>query len=205
MNIATQALEHIHTNEIIMTFGKSRTVEKFLKNAARKRKFSVIVAECAPFYHGQELAKTLAEDNVEATVITDSAVFAMMARVNKVILGADTVMADGGLRAVNGSHCVALAAKHHSVPLLVCAELFKLSPQYVCSYDQDNINKFLSPHDVMKFTEGEILSKISIHNPAFDYVPPDLVNLFLSDMGGNAPSYMYRLLSELYHPDDYTL
>lgn len=32
-----------------MTVGRSRTVEAFLKDAARKRKFHVIVAECAPF------------------------------------------------------------------------------------------------------------------------------------------------------------
>lgn len=31
-----------------MTYGKSRTVEEFLKAAARKRKFEVIVAESAP-------------------------------------------------------------------------------------------------------------------------------------------------------------
>ena len=30
-NIATQALEHIHSNEVIMTAGMSRTVEAFLK------------------------------------------------------------------------------------------------------------------------------------------------------------------------------
>lgn len=48
-NIAMQALEHIHSNEVIMTIGYSRTVEAFLKEAARKRKFQVIVAECAPF------------------------------------------------------------------------------------------------------------------------------------------------------------
>ena len=30
-NIATQALEHIHSNEVIMTVGKSNTVEAFLK------------------------------------------------------------------------------------------------------------------------------------------------------------------------------
>ena len=44
-----QALEHIHSNEVIMTIGRSRTVEDFLKDAARKRKFHVMVAECAPF------------------------------------------------------------------------------------------------------------------------------------------------------------
>lgn len=49
-NIAAQALEHIHTNEIILTVGISNTVEKFLKHAAKQRKFQVIVVEAAPLY-----------------------------------------------------------------------------------------------------------------------------------------------------------
>lgn len=49
-NIATQALNHIHANEVIMTAGYSKTVEAFLKGAARKRKFEVIVVETAPSY-----------------------------------------------------------------------------------------------------------------------------------------------------------
>lgn len=50
-NIAAQASEHIHANEIILTIGKSNTVEKFLKSAAKSRKFQVIVVEGAPQYH----------------------------------------------------------------------------------------------------------------------------------------------------------
>jgi len=200
--IAAQALEHIHANEVIMTFGKSRTVEKFLKNAGRKRKFSVIVAECAPGNRGHELAKSLAESNIETTVISDAAIFAIMSRVNKVIIGTHAVMADGGLKASNGAHALALAAKHHSVPILVCAGMFKLSPSYVCSYDQDDINQLLSPNDVLNFKQ-DLVSRVDVYNPAFDYVPPDLVNLYISDLGGNAPSYMYRLLAEVYHQEDY--
>jgi translation initiation factor eIF-2B subunit beta len=48
MNIANQALEHIHSNEIILTLGMSKTVESFLKLAAKHRTFQVIVAETAP-------------------------------------------------------------------------------------------------------------------------------------------------------------
>ena len=50
------------------------------------------------FYHvqGQELATNLAKAGIETTVITDSAVFAVMSRVNKVIIGTHTVMANGG-------------------------------------------------------------------------------------------------------------
>lgn len=49
--IATQASEHIHTKEIILTVGKSNTVEKFLKSAAASRSFNVIVVEAAPGYY----------------------------------------------------------------------------------------------------------------------------------------------------------
>jgi len=50
--------------------------------------------------------------------------------VNKVIIGTHAIVADGGLKAVSGSHTVALAAKHYSVPLIVCAPMYKLTPIY---------------------------------------------------------------------------
>ena len=73
-------------SEIVLTIGNSRTVERFLR-AASNRKFQVIVAERAPWYDGQKLAARLAASTIDTTVITDSAIFAMMARVNKVIIG----------------------------------------------------------------------------------------------------------------------
>ena len=47
---------------------------------------------------------------------------------------------------------------------------------------QDAFNKFVSPQDVLKFSEGQLLSKALISNPVFDYVPPDLVTLYVSNM-----------------------
>ena len=44
----------------------------------------VVVAEGAPDYGGHRLARALAEAGIESTAIADSAIFAMMARVNKV-------------------------------------------------------------------------------------------------------------------------
>uniref|UniRef100_H3BG55 Translation initiation factor eIF2B subunit beta n=1 Tax=Latimeria chalumnae TaxID=7897 RepID=H3BG55_LATCH len=202
-NIAMQALEHIHSNEVIMTIGRSRTVEAFLKNANYKRKFHVIVAECAPFCQGHEMAVSLSKSKIETTVITDAAIFAVMSRVNKVIIGTQTILANGGLRAVTGTHTLALAAKHHSTPVIVCAPMFKLSPQF--PNEEDTFHKFVSPQEVLPFTEGEILSKVNAHCLVFDYVPPELITLFITNIGGNAPSYTYRLMSELYHPDDYEL
>uniref|UniRef100_A0A8I6GEG4 Translation initiation factor eIF2B subunit beta n=1 Tax=Rattus norvegicus TaxID=10116 RepID=A0A8I6GEG4_RAT len=183
-NIAAQALEHIHSNEVIMTIGFSRTVEAFLREAAQKRKFHVIAAECAPFCQ------------VKGAVL-------MAFLLPKVIIGTKTILANGSLRAVAGTHTLALAAKHHSTPLIVCAPMFKLSPQFPS--EEDSFHKFVAPEEVLPFTEGDILEKVSVHCPVFDYVPPDLITLFISNIGGNAPSYVYRLMSELYHPDDHVL
>ena len=113
-NIAHQSLEHIYSDEVIMTCGRSKTVEAFLKYAAKKkRRFQVVIAECAPFYNviidsksnslsndlhlkGHELAASLSNDKINTTIIPDSAIFALMSRVNKVIIGTHSVMANGG-------------------------------------------------------------------------------------------------------------
>ncbi|XP_047652230.1 translation initiation factor eIF-2B subunit beta isoform X2 [Phacochoerus africanus] len=155
-NIAAQALEHIHSNEVIMTIGFSRTVEAFLKEAARKRKFHVIVAECAPFCQGHEMAVNLSKAGIETTVMTDAAIFAVMSRVNKVIIGTKTILANGALRAVTGTHTLALAAKHHSTPLIVCAPMFKLSPQF--PNEEDSFHKFVAPEEVLPFTEAPVIA-----------------------------------------------
>lgn len=205
-NITQQASEHIHSNEIIMTIGKSQLVEEFFKRAAATRTFEVIVAEGGPFLKGQEMAVKLAKANIKTTLISDVAIFAMMSRVNKVIIGTHTVMANGGLRAISGAHTVAQAAKHYSVPVMVLLPLYKLSPLYLSSNEQDGFNKHVSPtQGVIDGSNEPLMERIHAYNPVFDYVPPELVTLFISNTGGNAPSYIYRLLSELYHPDDYEL
>ncbi|KFM66930.1 Translation initiation factor eIF-2B subunit beta, partial [Stegodyphus mimosarum] len=173
-DIAAQSLEHIHFDEVIMTLGYSRTVEKFLKKAASKRKCQVFVAEASPFLGGHDLAKSLAESGIQTTLIQDAAIFAIMSRVNKVIVGTHSVMANGGLRALCGTHPLALAAKYHSVPFVVLAPMFKLTPQYVLSTDQEGFNHMLSPEDVVPFADG-VLTGVEVINPAYDYVPPELV------------------------------
>ncbi len=58
----------------------------------------VVVAEAAPTYQGQQMASELAAAGIHATLIPDSAIFAMMARVNKVgpwLVGASFVGAWG--------------------------------------------------------------------------------------------------------------
>eukprot|EP01130_Rhizamoeba_saxonica_P007131 TRINITY_DN2868_c0_g1_i2.p1 TRINITY_DN2868_c0_g1~~TRINITY_DN2868_c0_g1_i2.p1 ORF type:complete len:362 (-),score=75.47 TRINITY_DN2868_c0_g1_i2:32-1117(-) len=198
--VAEQALTHIHTNEVIMTIGHSRCVEALLKEAAENRKFQVIVAESMPSYAGRKFAGVLAGAGIETTLIHDSAIHTMMARVNKVIVGTHAVLANGGLMAMAGTHILAQAAKYHSVPVIVCTGLYKLSPIYP---SQDSFAELNSPSDVLNFEEvaGD-LAHVRVINPAWDYIPPDLLSLYITNSGSYMPAYIYRLLAEYYHPDD---
>eukprot|EP01094_Clydonella_sp_ATCC50884_P014520 TRINITY_DN2497_c1_g1_i1.p1 TRINITY_DN2497_c1_g1~~TRINITY_DN2497_c1_g1_i1.p1 ORF type:complete len:326 (+),score=82.18 TRINITY_DN2497_c1_g1_i1:37-1014(+) len=152
-NVRLQALDHIHASEVIMTYGASVTVEAFLSEVARKgRNFQVIVAEGAPTLRGRHMAACLAKAGIDTTLISDSAVFAMMGRVNKVIIGTHGVLANGGLVAPAGIHTMAQAAKFHSVPVVVCAGLYKLAPLY--PRHQDSFNELSSPSELLNFEEG---------------------------------------------------
>ncbi|CAN6311263.1 unnamed protein product [Urochloa humidicola] len=209
--ISEQAVELIHQNEVIITLGRSRTVKEFLYAAKeKKRSFRVFVAEGAPRYQGHVLAKELVEKGVQTTVITDSAVFAMISRVNMVIVGAHAIMANGGVIAPVGMNMVALAAQRHAVPFVVVAGSHKLCPLYPHN-PEVLLNELKSPSDLLDFGEFSDCMNFStqdgspllnVVNPTFDYVPPKLVSLFVTDTGGHSPSYMYRLIAEYYSADD---
>ncbi|XP_024974198.1 translation initiation factor eIF-2B subunit beta-like isoform X2 [Cynara cardunculus var. scolymus] len=151
--IAEQAVEHIHHNEVILTLGSSGTVIEFLCAAKeKKRSFRVFVAEGAPRYQGHTLAKELVARGLQTTVITDSAVFAMISRVNMVIVGAHAVMANGGVIAPVGLNMVALAAQRHAVPFVVLAGIHKLCPLYPHN-PQVLLNELKSPSELLDFGE----------------------------------------------------
>ncbi|KAH8522797.1 hypothetical protein Peur_041281 [Populus x canadensis] len=209
--IAEQAIEHIHQNEVILTLGSSKTVLEFLYAAKeKKRSFRVFVAEGAPRYQGHLLAKELVARGLQTTLITDSAVFAIISRVNMVIVGAHAVMANGGVIAPVGLNMVALAAQKHAVPFVVLAGSHKLCPLYPHN-PEVLLNELRSPSELLDFGEfsdcldfgsGTGSPLLHVVNPAFDYVPPKLVSLFITDTGGHNPSYMYRLIADYYSADD---
>lgn len=198
----------IETNEseVILTIGKSKTVEHFLVAAARKRQFEVIVAESAPKGVGKLMATELANNKIKTTIISDAAIFAIMARVNKVIIGVHAVLANGGLLACTGAAMLCSAAKYHNVPVVALVPLYKLTPLFP-NENQDTFNDLNSPAQVLPFEEADSKGDVVVKNPGFDYVSPENVNLFItnSPAGGHNPSYIYRLLAEFYHPDDATL
>lgn len=198
--IAGYALEHIHSNEVILTHTSSSTVQKFLLKAAAKRTFTVIHAESYPNNHdathatisghhsetedenmsAESFQKPLIALGITVILIPDSAVFAIMSQVNKVILGTHSVLANGGLVASAGTRVIARAAKVHHKPVVVVSGVFKLSPVY--PFDFESLIEYGDASSVISYEEGDLVDKIDVENPLFDYVPAELVDLYITNL-----------------------
>lgn len=224
--IAGFALDHIHDDEVILTHTSSLTVQKFLLHAARKRKFTVVFVEGYPndsaethstLLHGrtkhvdpeedeeESRWKTLTSLGATVVMIPDSAVYAVMPRVNKVILSVHTVLANGGLVAAAGAKIIAKAAKMHQTPVIVLSGVYKLSPIY--PFDLEELIEYGDASKVIPSQERDAdwSKKVEVVNPLYDYVPADLVGLYITNLGGHAPSYLYRIVADHYNTEDITL
>lgn len=199
--IAAYALEHIHSNEVILTYGSSLTVQKFLLKAAAKRKFTVVHAESYPNDHettytvvsgvrpreaendgldSDAFQKPLIAAGVTVILITDATVFAIMSRVNKVILGTHAVLANGGLVASAGSKMIAKAARGHRTPVVVVSGVYKLSPVY--PFDFEALIEYGDASKIFPYQDGEMVDLVDVENPLYDYVPAELVDLYITNL-----------------------
>ena len=126
------------------------------------------------------MAKSLSLTGISTFLVPDSSIYALMSRVNKVILGAHVILANGGMFAKSGSLIVATAARAHSTPVVVCAGQFKLTPLWNLYHEYGALD-FGNPNDVLGFNEGELVDKVDVINPYYDYVQPELIDAYITN------------------------
>jgi translation initiation factor eIF-2B subunit beta len=126
------------------------------------------------------MARSLSSTGISTFLVPDSSIYALMSRVNKVILGAHAILANGGMFAVSGSLLAATAAQTHSTPVVVCAGQFKLTPLWNVYHERGALD-FADPSNVLGFDEGELVDKVDVVNPYYDYVSPNLVDVYITN------------------------
>jgi translation initiation factor eIF-2B subunit beta len=131
-------------------------------------------------YNGHEMARSLASVGINTFLVPDSSIYALMSRVNKVIIGAHAILANGGMFAATGTLLAATAARAHSTPVVVCAGQFKLTPLWNLFHDFGALD-FADPSGVLGFEEGHLLDKVDVLNPYFDYVQPELLDVYITN------------------------
>ncbi len=163
----------------ILTHSLSGTVLDVLL-ACRTQLERVIVLEGRPRYEGRELARALAARGIAVTLITDAQAAIFLPQCHAVVVGADTVLANGDVLNKAGTALLAWAARGYGLPFYVLCESLKLSPR---SWIGDLAQ--LEEKEAEEVLE-QPLEGVAVRNFYFDHTPASLVTHVITEHGIHA-------------------
>ena len=181
--IAGFAEVQIHPGYHVLVYQPGPTVERFLVAAAKRRKFTVLIAGDTTSKQTEEaphaaLRKQLSKFGVNTINISGSGIMAYMPKVNIVVLGAQAVTANGAVIADGGASMVARAAHEYSKTVIVLGGVFKLCPE-----DEPDLDALVGVGDPMEIVsyDGHLLD-IELETTSSEYIVPELVDIYITNL-----------------------
>lgn len=173
-----------HCNAGALATGGYGTALGVIRSAYQRQVREVFAGETRPWLQGARLtAWELAEDNIPATLIADSAAAMLMksGKIDWIIVGADRIAANGDVANKIGTYSLAVLAKYHGVKVMVVAPLstidFAMQDGSQIEIEQREASEFLP--DCYAHKE----SLVSAWNPVFDVTPAELITVIVTERG----------------------
>ncbi len=182
----------ISSGDVVMTHCNSRAALSVITEAHRQGKdIEVIATESRPRCQGYITSRYLAEQGIDVTLIVDSAVRTFMKDVDKVVVGADSIAANGAVVNKIGTSQIALAAHEARVVFMVAAETYKFHPGTVIGALVEIEER--PPEEIVN---PEEFRGVRIRNPAFDVTPAEYIDLIITEIGVIPPQAAIMVLRE---------
>lgn len=163
--------EVIGPNKTILTISMNQTVLKALLTTVEADR--VIIAESRPAFEGRQTAEQLAKAGVRVEIVSDAAAPGLVREAQVVLLGADSVLADGSVVNKVGSFGISLAAQDAVVPLYAACETLKITPS------QSTLTELHPGQELWKNAPAGVKCR----NPYFERIPAELLSGIITERG----------------------
>jgi len=130
------------------------------------KSISAVVKETRPRQQGHITAEQLRDAGVPVTLIVDSAARRYLDEVDHVVVGADSIAADGGVINKIGTSGLAVNARERGVPIMTAAQTIKLHPETLTGHTVEI--EMRDESEVIGSEAREEIGEIAVENPAFD-------------------------------------
>ncbi|MXR22192.1 ribose 1,5-bisphosphate isomerase [Halobacterium bonnevillei] len=155
-----------------------------------------VVKETRPRKQGHITAEQLREWDVPVTMVVDNAARRYLDDVDHVVVGADSIAADGSVINKIGTSLLAVSARERGVPIMVAAQTLKLHPDTLTGHTVEI--EMRDETEVLSDAERADLGDVDVENPAFDVTPPRYVDAIVTERGQFPPESIVTLMRELY-------
>lgn len=184
----------ISNNDVILTHCNSDCALAVIKTAFKQgKRVEVFVTESRPMRQGLISVRELTKAGIPTTLIVDSAVRHFIRDVDKVIVGADSIAANGAVINKIGTSQIALAAHEARVLFFVTAESYKFHPGTLVGRLVE-----IEERDPKEVINPKRFPRAKIRNPVFDITPPEYVDLIITERGIIPPSAAYTIIQDLF-------
>ncbi len=161
----------------------------------------VYADETRPLLQGSRLtAWELMKNSIDVTLICDNMAAEVMkeGKIDKVIVGADRIAANGDTANKIGTYGVALLARAHNIPFYVAApaSTFDLTLK---SGDEIPIEERGRDEIIEGFGKRTAPHNVKVYNPAFDVTPAKLITAIVTEKGVLKPPYK-KSISQMIDP-----
>jgi ribose 1,5-bisphosphate isomerase len=158
---------------------------------------SAVVKETRPREQGRITAERLDDLGVPVTFIVDGAAGRYLNDVDHVLVGADSIAADGSVVNKIGTKLLAVAAREHGTPVMVAAQTVKLHPGTLTGHtveiEERDADEVIGSDALADLGDG-----VTVANPAFDVTPPRYVDAIVTERGQFPPESIVTLMRELF-------
>ncbi len=161
-----------------------------------------IVKETRPRKQGHITARQLREWDVPVTLIVDNAARRFLDDADHVLVGADSIAADGGVINKIGTSGLAVNARDRGTPITVAAQTLKLHPDTLTGHtveiEERDHREVLGEDEEREIAGVADDDGLTVENPAFDVTPPRYVDAIVTEHGQFPPESIVTLMRELY-------
>ena len=183
--------------DVIMTHCHSTDALATVEHAVEDGKdLEAVVKETRPRNQGHITAQRLRELGVPVTLVVDSAAHRYLNDVDHVLVGADSIAADGSVINKIGTSGLAVNARDRGTPIVVAAQTIKLHPGTLTGHTVEI--EMRDESEVIGEDERAEIGEIEVNNPAFDVTPPRHVDAIITERGQFPPESIVSLMRELY-------
>lgn len=193
--IAEIGARRLKDGDVILTHSYSSSVLAILKKAHLQSKgLKVFVTETRPELEGRDVARELAADGIDTTLIIDSAVSHFIEDADKVLVGAEAVAANGAIVNKIGTATIAAVAHNARVRVFVAASTYKFSPETIfgelITIQERAASYVLNDSDLGNFPS------LKVRNPAFDVTSSQDIDLIITERGVIPPQAAIMIVRE---------